>query len=156
MTRPGRSPSRRSVSEASGSWIEVDVKVRIRSPHADLDRLSRELVRAKGKLAASDAARALGVNPKDLPRKLRLAVGMNYREYRRQIRLQLAAWYLRHTPMSIEDITIEAGYERRETLDRTFSRFVGMSPARFRHSCDSRHKIWPIQPIDCSPDSEVS
>lgn len=118
----------------------------------NLGVLVRHLVGRRWEVTAPEAARLLGVRADELPETLRRATGMNYRQFRQDTRLRVAAGLLQSGSLSVDQVARAVGYACRETLDRTFTRQVGVSPAAWRRSPDSGHKISPIQPIEIPPE----
>lgn len=134
-------------------WISVEVRVAVEETALpDIGGLVEQLLRRHWEVSAPEAARLLGLRADELAAKLRRATGMNYRQFRQDIRLRVAAGLLRSGALSVEQVAQAVGYACRETLDRTFTRKVGVSPAVWRRSPDSGHKISPIRPIEIPPE----
>ena len=55
----------------------------------------------------------------------------------RRLRLERAAWRLRHEPVDVIEVALDAGYNSPEAFSRAFRRGCGMSPSRYRTA-------WPL------------
>lgn len=107
-------------------WISVEVRVAVEETALpDIGGLVEQLLRRHWEVSAPEAARLLGLRADELAAKLRRATGMNYRQFRQDIRLRVAAGLLRSGALSVEQVAQAVGYACRETLDRTFTRKVG-------------------------------
>lgn len=80
-----------------------------------------------------EAARALGVSPRGLRRKLEQA-GTTYQKSLESIRLRLATQLLEDTRDSISSIAYELGFESASHFARAFRRWTGQSPTSYRKS----------------------
>ncbi len=61
-------------------------------------------------------------------------VGETVREHVKRLRLELAAHRLTHTPRSVTDIALAAGYETPSAFTRAFGQHFGASPTNFREA----------------------
>ncbi len=65
----------------------------------------------------------------------------------RRLRLERAAWRLRHEPVDVIEVALDAGYNSPEAFSRAFRRGCGMSPSRYRSA-------WPL-PRFAGPQARV-
>ena len=65
-------------------------------------------------------------------RLFREATGETPSDLRRRLRLERAAYRLRHTRQPVTEIAFEAGYESLEGFSRTFRKAYGISPSHYR------------------------
>ena len=65
----------------------------------------------------------------------------------RRLRLERAAWRLRHEPVDVIEVALDAGYNSPESFSRAFRRGCGMSPSRYRTA-------WPL-PQFAGPEARV-
>ena len=109
----------------------------IRSPLRDsrvaraYDIMNRHL---STKLKNADIARPLGMSETSLLRLFRETVGASPQREHLRLRLNHAAYLLRHTDNSIEEIADECGFWDRNHFTRIFSREWKTSPAKYRSS----------------------
>ncbi|MCL6414914.1 AraC family transcriptional regulator [Aestuariirhabdus sp. Z084] len=74
----------------------------------------------------------LHLSPRTLMRKLK-SEGYSYRQLVDESRAELAAWHLLQSNDPIEQIALDLGYADASNFSRTFRRWYGMPPNRFRH-----------------------
>jgi AraC-like DNA-binding protein len=82
-------------------------------------------------------AEALAVSPRNLRRQL-ATEGESYRLIKERLRRQLAEMMLVSTNLPIAAIANEVGYSEPGVFSRAFIGWTGMSPSRFRWSCNAR------------------
>jgi AraC-like DNA-binding protein len=73
----------------------------------------------------------LNVSPRTLIRKLKQE-GTSYQALLDEVRKELAEWYLLQSSEPVEAIAERLGYMDTSNFSRTFRRWFGVSPARFR------------------------
>jgi AraC-like DNA-binding protein len=78
-----------------------------------------------------DVARAMGMSPRNLERRLR-AQGQSFRGLRARVRRELAEQYLRESDMPVGEIARRLGYSSATELHRAFRVWTGMTPGQFR------------------------
>jgi AraC family transcriptional regulator len=66
-------------------------------------------------------------------RIFRSIIGENIGEYVQRLRLENAALKLRTTPMLIEDIAGQTGYQSVQSLSKAFKKQFGVAPSAYRH-----------------------
>ena len=89
-------------------------------------------------LSLRDVARAAEVHPVHLARTFRRHFHCTVGEYLRRLRIEFACQQISHADASLLDITMAAGFYDQSQFTRTFKRIVGVTPAAFRSSLQSR------------------
>ena len=77
----------------------------------------------------------------------RAMTGESVNELVRRLRLERAAYRLRHYSASVMEVALDAGYDSAEAFSRAFRRGCGVSPRQYR-------KMWP-PPVFVSPGASV-
>lgn len=80
----------------------------------------------------SDAARVLHYDFYWLSHEIKNVTGKTYTEHLQEKRLSQAAFLLRNTDLSVEDISIAVGYENKSYFYRIFTSKFGLSPKKYR------------------------
>ena len=80
-------------------------------------------------------------------RMFRAMIGESIAELARRLRLQRAAYRLRHESVNVIEVALDAGYGSEEAFSRAFRRGCGMSPNQYRTA-------WPPPPFS-SPSAQV-
>ncbi len=80
----------------------------------------------------SDVALEVGVEPERLARTFRRAFGEPMASYLRRLRVEKAASMLAGNDLPISRIAAEVGFADQSHLTRSFARYVGTTPGRFR------------------------
>lgn len=95
---------------------------------------ARDALRESGECppAVPRIARAAGISTFHFIRLFRACFGETPHQVRLEARLERAKWLLLHTRRSVTDICLEAGFSSVGSFSYTFSRRVGVSPARYR------------------------
>lgn len=83
-------------------------------------------------LTLSELARKAGYTEYYLSRKFAKETGMKIQDFIKQTRIGMAQVMLTSTRKSIAGIAEELQFKSRSHFDRTFTRFTGVSPARYR------------------------
>jgi AraC-like DNA-binding protein len=76
------------------------------------------------------------MSPRTLIRHLR-EEGGNYQQLLDHVRSELACWLLLQTPLSIEAIAEQLGYQDSSNFSRTFRRWLGITPRDFRQGASA-------------------
>ena len=97
---------------------------------AQLRRTLRQLVE-EGAATAQQAARALGLHPRTLDRRLD-ELGTSYRAILDEVRYEVACHLLRDSDIAIVEIGSLLGYSNPSALSRAFRRWSGYAPAQWR------------------------
>ncbi|MFC6628611.1 AraC family transcriptional regulator [Acinetobacter beijerinckii] len=98
----------------------------------DLNRyLSANL--ATNQVTISEAANALNLTPRTLQFKLH-ELGLGYRTLLEKIRHEHAERYLKHTDLTLNEISFLLGYLEQSSFQNAFKRWTGKSPGSFRKS----------------------
>ncbi len=87
-------------------------------------------------LSLQDLAEHFHYSTQYMSHLLKQATGMTFTEYLTQKRMEAASALLTGTNMKIRDISDQVGYQNQEHFIRTFRKYYGTSPGRFR----STHK----------------
>ena len=90
----------------------------LRGPH---DRLSLE-----------EAAKSLATSPRTLRRRL-AEHGTSFKSIENEVRMSTARDYLKHTDISVDEISHLLGYSQTSAFYRAFKNWFGMSPSRLRY-----------------------
>lgn len=93
------------------------------------DRIRAELVAAlpSGELSQREAARRMGMSPRNLQRRL-LAEGTSYNQLLDETRLLLARGYVEEGRRSFQEIAYLLGFSEPSAFSRAFKRWTGSSP----------------------------
>jgi AraC-like DNA-binding protein len=105
-----------------------------RLEHSDqlVDRVRRELVQEPGRFPHEAAvARRLSMSERALVRRLG-EQGTCFRDIKREVRLSMAAEYLRTTDLSTKEIAALLDYSEVSNFHRAFKRHFGRTPGRYR------------------------
>lgn len=119
------------------------VAVRKALSHVQLERCSGddvlgELLRRVDGCRAEDfpdeqaAAAAVHCSPSTLRRKVRGALGLDYREFRRSLVMAAACDALRDRSRAIKEIAHSAGYQSESSFTRAFHTSQRLTPREFR------------------------
>ncbi|WP_322996262.1 GlxA family transcriptional regulator [Castellaniella sp.] len=88
-------------------------------------------------LTLPQLADRLGLSARQLQRLFREHLGTTPQGHARKIRLQLAAWMLRHTDKSIATIASESGFSDAAHMGRAFRAEYGQAPGLWRRQADN-------------------
>lgn len=80
-----------------------------------------------------DLAARLGLTERTLARRLADA-GFTYSDIKEELRRTHAAWYLRHTELSIEAIALQLGYADPTNFSRKFKHWYCTTPSKMRQT----------------------
>jgi len=83
-------------------------------------------------LSREDVAARFQLNPAYVSRLFQRQSGETFSETLRKMRLEHAAYLLRHTELLIDEITIQCGYQSAPFFTSAFHKQYGVSPGRFR------------------------
>jgi AraC family transcriptional regulator len=82
----------------------------------------------------SEIAAEAGVHPVHLAREFRKYYGTSVGEYLRRVRIEYACRELMGSNAAVTNIAIAAGFADQSHFSRTFKRFCGTTPGRYRAS----------------------
>lgn len=113
------------------------------------DRMTREAPQSRRLAAAlayvrrhfrepvrpADIAAAINLSPGRLHALFRAGVGRTPMAYVLQLRLDHAACLLAGSELPIAAVALEAGFADQSALTRSFHRYRGLTPARYRRQC---------------------
>ena len=105
--------------------------------HSDYQaRIMRVLLYVQGHLdeplVLEDMAGLACFSPYHFHRVFKGMVGESLGQYLRRLRLERAARQLRHGPLPVTQIALQAGYETHESFTRAFRERFGLAPSAFR------------------------
>ncbi|MDF2959030.1 MAG: AraC family transcriptional regulator [Paenibacillus sp.] len=83
-------------------------------------------------LSVDDMAGAAGLTKYHFSRQFLKKTGLKPNQYLRKIRVEQAAWLLRHTKKTVEAIAKESGFEYTNYFIKVFRGFVGATPNEYR------------------------
>lgn len=110
-------------------------------------RILRVLVHIQAHLddafSLQELAKIAAYSPFHFHRVFRGMVGETVTEHVRRLRLERAAWRLKHDDQPIVRVAFEAGYETHEAFTRAFRARFDTSPSEFRRS----HRRLPYPPV---------
>jgi AraC family transcriptional regulator len=97
-------------------------------------RVSLELLRANldGRVRLGDLARACDVSVSHFARSFKASFRVRAHRWLQERRVELAQELLAVTDLPLVDIASQAGFGDQAAFTRTFHRFVGVTPGRFR------------------------
>lgn len=81
---------------------------------------------------SSNYAIAIGINSRSLNTIINTYTGLNTLQFRNQLLIYDAEWYLIHTVLSIKEIAAKMGYKNANVFSNFFTRMIGLSPSRYR------------------------
>jgi len=84
------------------------------------------------RVTVKQIAEQAGMSIATLERRFREHLKLSPRAFLAQMRLSLACQLLRDTPLNMEEIALECGYESPAAFSRAFRREMGSSPSGFR------------------------
>ena len=103
--------------------------------HADseMDRATRYLQQHSGKkLVIAGVCRTLAVSERTLARRFKASLGMSPLSYLQSQRIARARQLLESSPLPLERIVEQCGYEDISSFRKLFARQVGMTPREYR------------------------
>jgi len=86
------------------------------------------------KLSLAEVAAAAGLSPAYFSTVFKNEMGENFSDYLVRLRNELAARLLLGTERSLADIAADCGFEDQSWFSKTFKRYMGTSPGRYRES----------------------
>jgi YesN/AraC family two-component response regulator len=79
-----------------------------------------------------DIAGLMGYSSKYMSRLFKQEAGINFNQYRLQLKMERAKEYLENTDHRIKQIAYEIGYENSESFVRIFKKRTGITPSQYR------------------------
>ncbi|MBS0342607.1 MAG: helix-turn-helix domain-containing protein [Proteobacteria bacterium] len=83
-----------------------------------------------------DIAQVLCISRRTLLRKLK-SEGLSYQDLLDEAHNELACWYLRHTTLSLAQVSAKIGFSEQANFSRSFRRWQGLTPSDYR-ACFAR------------------
>lgn len=114
--RPLRAPARGKLSPTTLARIHDHCLARLHEP-----------------IAMADLAAIAGLGPHQFGKAFKAASARSPQQYLIALRTQRAQELLRTTNLAIADIALQCGFFDQSHLTTTFTRWVGVSPHRYRH-----------------------
>ncbi len=108
---------------------------RLRDRH-DIVRKASQYIQAhyhRG-LSLEDVAGVVGLSYSYCSRVFSQEMGLSFHEYLTHVRLKAAKQLLLTTPMTVEDVAAQVGYEDASHFIRVFKRVLGMTPRQFEQA----------------------
>ncbi|MDE2240504.1 MAG: helix-turn-helix domain-containing protein, partial [Rhodospirillales bacterium] len=93
---------------------------------------------ASGEANIDNVAARLGLSRAGLYRRLALE-GVDFSDLTQRIRRELAESYAAQPGIAFTDLALLLGYSELSAFSRAFTRWTGLSPARYRQACQKRH-----------------
>lgn len=87
-------------------------------------------------ITLAEVATAIGYTPSYVSKLFVSKIGLNFKAYLDNIRINKAADLLASTRLTVADISAQCGFENVRTLNNTFRRIVGQSPSQYRKSIE--------------------
>ena len=84
------------------------------------------------KVNLEDASRLVFMSPKYLSRIFKQHTGMNFSQYRLNIKIKLSKELLTSKGLSVEQIAYDLGYQNLESFIRIFHKYTGTTPSQYR------------------------
>lgn len=91
-----------------------------------------EMMILQGNSQIESVAEACGLSPRTLQRRLTELV-LNYRQLTNDLRVAIAAKWLKTTELNIHEIAYNLGYSDPSNFTRAFRQQTSASPQEFRH-----------------------
>ena len=91
-------------------------------------------------ITLNDISRAGNINHTTLTKLIKEETGMTALEYLYFYRVQIAKKQLEFTAVPIKDITTRTGFKTVQHFNRTFTKFIGETPASFRKNAVQKRK----------------
>ena len=92
-------------------------------------------------LELDDLARVACFSPYHFHRIFTGMTGESVKAHIRRLRLERAAWQLKHGRLPVLDIALAAGYESHEAFTRAFQAAFAMAPSRYRSASGALHAL---------------
>lgn len=110
--------------------------------HSKMDRAKLFLERnCYKKTSLEDVAMSVSLSPKYLSRIFKERCGINFIDYRHQIKMREAKRLLRSFNLNINQVAGKLGYMNAESFIRMFKKTSGMSPSQYRDSRPHRAHV---------------
>lgn len=134
---PGADPARRRALESEAS----------RGGQGDiLERVVRSLrtLMIVGRHSGDDVADMLALHRRTLNRRLK-AEGTSFQEVLDEVRFEVARQLLSDAEIPMDDIAMTLGYSGLSAFQRTFRRWSGVTPGKWRRDARSTHERSPLE-----------
>jgi AraC-like DNA-binding protein len=89
-------------------------------------------------LSLGQVAKAANTSANYFSEKFKEATGVNFVRYVAQVRYEKVAGLLRESDLRISEIAFATGFQSLSQFNRTFKKFAGKSPTKYRAAADCR------------------
>lgn len=97
-------------------------------------------------LTLNAVARAAGLSPCYLSRKLRNETGERFADRLHRLRVQIATRLLTETAMSVKEVAAASGYKSSQSLARAFAKLLVCTPSEYRRRLLQSRAGFPSAP----------
>ena len=99
-------------------------------------RNALELIGKKYKdgVSREEIAEQVGLSPSHFSRRFKHETGISFRSYLQECRICAAAYMIKHSKLSVENIAGKLGFSSSAAFNRSFHALTGFSPRRFMFS----------------------
>jgi len=87
-------------------------------------------------ISVVDLANIAGISPTHFYRVFKDDMGCSPVQYVTKVRLQHAQFYLRHTLLSLREISLRCGFQDGSYFGKVFHKFIGMTPGDYRNQAN--------------------
>lgn len=125
-----------TLARLAQEWVARPLALRLPRPSSpELARVLRWTRRRRGeRLRAADAARAGGMAPRTLARKMKEETGLTWQRYVQIARVLRAMELLVQPGTSVTEAALDVGYSSLPTFSRVFASLAGTSPSAWVRS----------------------
>ena len=142
--RRGRDRARKVILPANA----LPADARFRSPpskksvlNAGLSYVERNL---HENICQAEIAALCGMNPSQFSRQFKQAYGMTFQSFLIRRRMSEAARLLKNPSASVSDVCFTVGFQDLSYFTRTFRRYVGMTPSRYKADLEVLKKSFSL------------
>lgn len=99
----------------------------------------------------SNVASLCGMTPFQFSRQFKQIHGITFQEFVIRRRMTEAVRLLKNPSASVTDVCYTVGFRDLSHFTRTFRRYVGMTPSRYKTDLDALHTSLPLSPLRSQP-----
>jgi YesN/AraC family two-component response regulator len=120
-------------------FIEVILTAKIQNYPNPISKVIRHINNhITTKLSVSELARVVDKTPDYLTRIFKKEVGMTVIDYIHQQKIEVAKYFLEHTPMAVTEISNLLEYSNPAHFSTVFTKIAGTSPIKYRRAADQK------------------